>query len=212
MNDNEWYGYTALAIAAVVIAGVLIGLAANSGSAGAPTGAPSAPASGSVPTDYAYLTVAWNPLTGLDEFFPANFTVPANTLVRVTITNYDNGTNPVDPMFARVWGTVGGSETIISGGATTTVSALASDRVSHTFTILPSGTGGGMGSGMGTGTVANPILSVAIPPAASESSPVIVTFDVELHGAGMYTWNCEAPCNPISMMGAGLMAGTVYVV
>lgn len=212
MKEHEWFGYTALAIAAIAIAGVLIGLGAASTGAGSSSGAPASPAPGSVPSDYAYLTIAWNPATGMDEYFPANFTIPADTLVQVTITSYDNGTNPVGAMFASVWGTVGGTETVTSSGATSTVSALPANHVAHTFTILPSGVGGGMASGMGSAGSSNPILSVAIPPAPSVSSPVIVTFDVEFHGVGMYTWNCEAPCDPNAMMAAGMMSGTVQVV
>src|SRR5574337_778054 len=51
-----------------------------------------------------YLSIAFNPYSGLDEVFPANFTIPAGADVVFTITNYDNGTNPIPASLAVVTG------------------------------------------------------------------------------------------------------------
>ena len=109
------------------------------------------------------LTVQADPVNGLDQVSPANFTVPQYGRVTFQITNYDTGTNPTAAMWARVMGTVSGTESIqtVGGASVSTVSWLSAVEVSHTITILPGGWGynssmmngsggcGGNGSGMG---------------------------------------------------------------
>src|SRR5712691_317816 len=60
------------------------------------------PAVATTGTAHVYLNVAYNPYTGLDEYFPANFTVPTNVPIIITITNYDNGTNTVPSDYAKI--------------------------------------------------------------------------------------------------------------
>ncbi len=130
-----------------------------------------------------YLTVGFNFTTGEDEYYPANFTIPADVNVVVTITNYDNGTNPVPDPVGRVTGTVGGSA-IINGQ---TVTSIPGASVSHTFTVMALG------------------INVPIPASST------VTFTIRPEGTGTYQWHCMAPCDPNAMDTPGFMQGTLTV-
>ncbi len=147
-------------------------------------------------SDHLYLTIGFDPYTGLDQYFPANFTVPANVPVTITITNYDNGTNVVPAAFSQVLGTVGGTETLtnatLSGVA---VSAVPVADIAHTFTLI-----------------SGPYdLNVPVPSAVG-TSPTVVTFTVVFTSAGQYVWHCMAPCDDAAMNTPGFMMGTVTVV
>ncbi len=147
-------------------------------------------------TDHLYLTVAYNPFTGLDQFFPANFSVPANIPVVITITNYDNGTNRVPVDFAKVLGTVGGTESVTNATASgVALSSVPADHIAHTFTID-----------------ASPYnVNVPIPSAQGEV-PTTVTFSVVFTSTGQFVWHCMAPCDNVAMITPGFMTGTVTVV
>ncbi len=130
-----------------------------------------------------YLTVGFNFTTGEDQYFPANFTVPADVPVLVTITNYDNATNPVPDSVGKVTGTVGGNATI-NGKPVTSIPGA---DVSHTFTIPSIG------------------VNVPLPPLST------VTFTLLFEGPGTYTWHCLAPCDANAMATPGFMEGTLTV-
>ncbi len=147
--------------------------------------------------DYIYLTIGFNSATGLDEYFPANFSVPAGVPVQFTITNYDNGTNPVANAVGVVRGTVDGTESVsVAGQPPQVLSALAGNEVSHTFTIESGGV----------------FVSAAMPAAVSLSQPTVVTFTVLFNTPGIYTWHCLAPCDLQAMGVPGFMTGTMTVV
>jgi hypothetical protein len=131
-----------------------------------------------------YLTVGFNFTTGEDQYFPANFTIPSDVNVIVTIRNYDNGTNPVPDLSGRVAGTVGGTA-LINGQSVTSISG---QNVSHTFTVASLG------------------VNVPIPPSSS------VTFTLLIEPAGVYQWHCMAPCQANAMVTPGFMEGTLTVV
>ncbi len=146
-------------------------------------------------TDHIYLSVAYNPFTGLDEYFPANFTVPADTPVVFTITNYDNGTNLIANEYSQVRGTVGGTETVTNASvANAVLQSLPVDQVAHTFTLMS-----------GAYDVNVPI------PAAQDQTPTVVTFTLVFSQAGQFMWNCMAPCDDAAMTTPGFMTGTISV-
>ena len=146
--------------------------------------------------EHLYLTIAFNPYTGLDEYFPANFTVPANVAVTITVTNYDNGTNLVPESLAKVLGTVGGTETVTNAtGSDASVTSVLPTQVAHTFTVMESP------------------YQINVPiPAAEGTTPTVVTFTIVFTTAGQFTWHCMAPCDPAAMNTPGFMTGTVTVV
>ena len=140
-----------------------------------------------------------------------NLSVPAHSLVTITIKQYDSGGTITNPYFATVHGTVDGTETVNGK----TVTDVNSDAVGHTFTVhaLP--------------TNQDPLfVSVPLPalpdnakPASGSNypNPNVVTFSFVTGGPGNYVWNCEYPCGDgyVSFGGAmstrGYMSGTLTV-
>ena len=181
-------GTVVLACASILFLGVL---------AGGILGHVAAPAVAAGPApQHLNLTVAYDPYSGLDQYFPANFTVPANVPIIITITNYDNGTNTVAPSFGQVRGTLGNTETVTNASASgAVIGALPADQVSHTFTIEDSP------------------YDINVPvPAAQGESPTAVTFTIVFTSVGVFAWHCKAPCDMVSMVTPGFMTGTVNVV
>jgi hypothetical protein len=146
-------------------------------------------------SDHLYLTISFDPYTGLDQYFPANFSVPANVPVTITITNYDNGTNLVPAAFAQVLGTVGGTETVTNATLhQTAVSSVPTNQVTHTFTLISSP------------------YDINVPiPAAQGTTPTVVTFTAVFTATGQFVWHCMAPCDMAAMDTPGFMTGTVTV-
>ncbi len=149
-------------------------------------------------TDYLFLTIGFDFATGLDRYLPANVTVPTHTLVVVTITNYDNVSNPVPSASAMVVGTVGGVMTMQSspGAAGMPMTMVPANQVAHTFTME-----GGPYS-----------LNVPVPAASGLQVPMVVTFRAYFNVTGAFEWHCMAPCDTSSMSTPGFMRGTVTVV
>lgn len=174
--------------ALVLIIGVLAG-----GILGHVVAPPVVTTSGS---EHLYLTISFDPYTGADKYFPANFSVPADVPVTITITNYDNGTNPVPSSFAQVLGTVGGTMSVTNATASgAVVASIPVDQVAHTFTL-----------------VSGPYdLNVPVP-AAQGQTPSSVTFTVDFTTSGQFTWHCMAPCDGHAMTTPGYMTGTLTVV
>ena len=129
---------------------------------------------------------------------PNTLVVPANSLVTVTIRNYDLGDTslPKGSPFTTVQGIVGGVA-YADGHAYT---ALALEKVAHTFTI--------------------PQLHVNVPMPgdATTGKPYVeVTFTLRTGAAGSYYFQCFDPCGTGSngwegpMVTKGYMHGTLTV-
>ncbi len=119
--------------------------------------------------------------TEYPAYIPSDFTLPANSTVVVTITNFDDATAlPAGAeTYARASGIVGGTFTVTpikpsdpnaSAGPTKTLSALDPAQVSHTFTV----------PGLG--------INVPIAPHAR------VTFTITTGAPGSFAWHCMDPC------------------
>lgn len=131
---------------------------------------------------------------GGPEFSPSNISLPANALVRMIITNYDNGASPA-PGHTRIAGVAGGAIRV-DGKA---VRRVAAADIAHTFTIEALG------------------LNVPIE-AAPAGGKVVVSFEFRTHGPGLYEWQCFALCgNDIAGWGypmtgsSDMMQGRVFV-
>ena len=139
---------------------------------------------------------------GLQKDWPAfsqsNLVVPANSLVTVTIRDYDLGNTPMlqNSPFTSVQGTVGTVATVDGQN----YASLAPDKIAHTFTI--------------------PQLNVNVPlpgDGAQGKDYNTVTFSFRTGAAGTYTFRCYDPCGtgPMGMMGPmmtqGYMIGTLIV-
>lgn len=134
-----------------------------------------------------------------------NFQLPANSLVTITVKQYDGGEKITNPYFAQVHGTVDGQATLNGKPFT----QIPPDAVGHTFT---------MHSISGTGQDS---LFVSVPLQLTEDETVanVIEFSFYTGAAGTYYWNCEFPCGDGSlanfggpMATQGYMAGEITVV
>jgi hypothetical protein len=137
-----------------------------------------------------------------DQVAPANFTVPAKTLLRFTFINYDTGLNPVTPLEASVNGTLANciylNSTPTSLGPC--VHSVPTGSVSHTFSFV-------------NGTYEG--FNVPIPSALGSpegGAGASVTFFAYFNVTGTFYWHCRSPCDPFSMATDGFMLGTMTVV
>ncbi|MDE1819690.1 MAG: hypothetical protein KGJ23_01715 [Euryarchaeota archaeon] len=155
--------------------------------------------------DYVYLAIkggcAWcaSPFNGSDQFTPANFTVPDHTEIIFTITNFDNGQNPVATPVAQVSGVVGGVEHVgasLPSSWGTAASEIPLGDVSHTFSALPQSTTSGW----------NVPLHESDGPSGWST-----TFALYFNTTGPVLWECQAPCDGWSMGQPGFMSGTITV-
>jgi hypothetical protein len=139
-------------------------------------------------------------------------TAPRNSLVTVTISQYDTGDVITNPWFAEVHGTVGGTETVNGK----TVTKVDPSSIGHTFTLHAAP------------TAQDPLFVSAPLPALPDSAtpapgslyakPNVVTFSFRTKGPGKYIWNCEFPCGDGTyakfggpMSTRGYMSGTLTV-
>jgi len=131
-------------------------------------------------------------------YAPNALVVPANSLVTVTLRDYDLGDTPLPKgsPFTAVQGIVGGFATV-DGKA---YSSLAPEKIAHTFTI--------------------PQLNINVPlpgDAPKGASYDTITFTFHTGKAGTYTFQCFDPCGTGSsgfmgpMMTKGYMMGTLSV-
>ncbi len=137
-------------------------------------------------------------------YVPSDFSVPANSTVKVTVTDFDNATPLTGAFtkFAKVTGTVGNVMQVqginplapnTTVGGAHTLSYLAPSQVAHTLTI--------------------PQLGLNVPMAGQSR----ITFVIHTGKAGSYLWQCMDPCgngdgglgSPMGLK--GYMAGTMTV-
>lgn len=137
-------------------------------------------------------------------YVPSNFTVPADSTVRVTVTDFDTATPLTGALvkYSKVTGTVGGTM-VVQGidpkapntlvGKARTMTYLAPVLVAHTLTI--------------------PRLGINVPMAGQSR----ITFTIKTGKPGTYQWLCMDPCGsgpggegtPMGLL--GYMAGTMTV-
>lgn len=141
--------------------------------------------------EYLNLSIFVDPAAGRELFSPANFTVPAHTLIHVAITDHDAGPSNVSSQYLRVCGTVNDTETV-NGQE---VRLVPQGDVAHTFTVTN-------GSYRG--------FSVPVPPATA-AGPTTVGFYVYFNATGTFRWQCEANCGETAMSTDGRMSGLVTV-
>jgi hypothetical protein len=112
------------------------------------------------------------------------YTVPANSVVHVTVYQYDSPTGLRNPFLSQVEGTIGGTETIDGK----TVGSINPEETSHTFAV--------------------PQLGVFVPlpgvPEETKNSCEFapcegaahrtITFSFRTGKKGRYRWQCFVPC------------------
>jgi heme/copper-type cytochrome/quinol oxidase subunit 2 len=128
-------------------------------------------------------------------YSPNNLVVPANSLVTINLHDYDLGDTamPKNTPFGNVQGTVG-KVAYLNGHA---YSALASDKIAHTFTIQQ--------------------LNINVPLPGDGKESDIISFTFQTGKAGTYYFRCFDPCGTGSigwqgpMVTRGYMLGTLSV-
>ncbi len=150
---------------------------------------------------------------GWPFYWPStSLTLPAHTLVTITVKQYDGASTPWNPFWAKVHGTVDGTATY-NGKA---LADIPPAQVAHTFTIhqYPQ-------AGQDDVFLSVPMLAVpnnAKNEANGFPAPQVVEFSFITPGPGDYIWNCEDPCGDSYqnfggvMQARGWMSGTIEVV
>jgi hypothetical protein len=182
----------------VVVTGVYFGLSAAFGKGGTATVAHAASLERHVQV---HLNIVINQ-PGMQKDWPAYspnaLVVPAHSLVTVTIRNYDLGDTPLPKgaPFTSVQGIMGGVATADGHP----YSALAPEKVAHTFTIQQLG------------------VNVPIPGDASAGKRYVeVSFTFRTGAAGFFYFRCFDPCGTGAigwqgpMVTKGYMLGTLVV-
>lgn len=144
----------------------------------------------------------------------SNIWVPANSIIEVTIKNYDSATSLNSPYYSYVQGTIGG----VAYYNGTPETHINSNDAGHTFTLHMFPT-----SGQPTLDVNVPLMGV---PSGAQNAPGsqypaanVVTFRFRTGASGRYIWQCFVPCGGNAyvagfggpMQTIGYMTGTVTV-
>jgi len=195
--------------AAIVVLGVLIGLYVASWATSFPQ--PVAAVSGPASSGGNQLTLETVAAIG-HKFSPAHpdwvsyliksgghwvhstdYTVPANSIVHVTIYQFDSPTGLRNPFLSQVQGTLGGTMTLDGK----TVNAVSPEEASHTFAVPELGVFVPL---PGVSEEAkNPCEEAPCEPSTSDHRTI--TFSFRTGKKGRYHWQCFVPC------GAGFIAG-----
>ncbi len=120
------------------------------------------------------------------------YVLPANTLVRVTIYNYDSASGLRNPFIAQATGTIGGTVTL--DGKPTQV--IDPDNASHVFAIPQIGLSVPL-NGVSS-SAKNPCTQA---PCSLSNDHTTTTFTFRTPAKGLYRWQCFVPC------AAGYIAG-----
>jgi hypothetical protein len=111
--------------------------------------------------------------------------MPANTLVHVTIYEYDTQTGLRNPFIAQATGTVGGAYTL-DGKVTP---AIDPATASHVFAIPEIGLSVPLAGPLST---AKNLCSNA--PCSLSNAHTTTSFTFRTPGPGLYRWQCFVPC------------------
>lgn len=122
------------------------------------------------------------------------FEVPANSLVHVTVYQYDSDTGLRNPFLSQVQGTIGGTETI-DGKATT---GIDPEEASHTFAVPQLGLFVPL---PGVSEEAKNTCEFA--PCTTANAHRTITFAFRTGKKGRYRWQCFVPCAAGYIFGNG---------
>jgi hypothetical protein len=120
-------------------------------------------------------------------------TVPANSLVKVTIYQYDTATGLRNPFWGGPQGLVG--EMSVNGKPTPT---LDPDLASHTFAVPDLGVSVPL-----KGVADNAKNQCSVAPCTLAEAHNTITFTFRTGKAGTYRWQCFVPCAAGFILGFG---------
>jgi hypothetical protein len=122
------------------------------------------------------------------------YEVPAHSLVRVTVYQFDGASGLRNPYLSQVQGTVGGSMQL--NGKTT--KSIDPDSASHTFTVPQMGIVVPL-----PGVADNAPNQCPQMPCSLNQAHQTVTFMIRTGKPGRYRWQCFVPCAAGFMLGFG---------
>jgi hypothetical protein len=120
--------------------------------------------------------------------------VPANSVVRVTIHQYDTATGLRNPFFARPQGTIGGVMQLDGKP----VDVIDPDLTSHTFAIPQLGVFVPL-----PGVADNAPNQCSAAPCTEAQAHRTITFTFRTGKKGRYRWQCFVPCAAGFILGFG---------
>jgi hypothetical protein len=123
----------------------------------------------------------------------SDFTVPADSIVHVTLYEFDSTTGLRNPFLSQVQGTIGGSMTVNGK----TVDAINPEEAAHTFAVPELGVFVPL-PGISE-EAKHPCEEAPCEPSTSEHNTI--TFSFRTGKKGRYRWQCFVPC------GAGYIDG-----
>ena len=111
--------------------------------------------------------------------------VPAHSLVRVTVYNYDGASGLRNPLWSQPRGVLGGIETVDGKP----LKVINPDDTSHTFAIP------GMGVSVAIPGVADDAPNqCSVTPCTMAQAHHTITFTIRTGKPGHYRWQCFVPC------------------
>ncbi len=122
------------------------------------------------------------------------FVLPANTLVHVTVFQFDGQTGLRNPFLSQAQGTVGGSF-LLNNKPTRVVDP---DTASHVFAVPQIGLSVPL-----TGTPASAKNPCANAPCPLSNDHETISFTFRTPGKGLYRWQCFVPCAAGYIQGFG---------
>jgi hypothetical protein len=122
------------------------------------------------------------------------YRVPARSLVKVTIYQFDTATGLRNPFFAQVRGTIG--EVATFNG--TSKSVVDPTSPGHTFSIPDVGVSVPL-----PGVADNAPNQCSVAPCPLSDAHVTITFSFRAPGPGTYRWQCFVPCGAGTLLGNG---------
>jgi hypothetical protein len=115
-----------------------------------------------------------------------DFTVPANSVVHVTLYEFDSETGLRNPFLSQVQGTIGGTMTVNGK----TVNSVNPATVAHTFAVPELGIFVPL-QGISE-SAKNPCEEAPCEPSSSDHNTITFTF--RTGKKGRYHWQCFVPC------------------
>jgi hypothetical protein len=202
-------GVTVVTVAACVLLGLYIGayLTNASGAAAAiqtPAGptlylatVPAAALTDAHPTWVSYYNVS---PTSTNWRHDTTYTLPAHTVVRITIYEYDTETGLRNPFISQATGTLGGGF-LLNGKPTVSIDPNAA---SHVFAAPELGLSVPLA---GVSATAKNLCANA--PCSLSEAHTTTTFLIHTPGRGLYRWQCFVPCALGFINGTGGPMSTV---
>ena len=177
----------------VLLLGVLVLAGVGVGSSRTPVVPPPAP-SGPIVV-HAGLEV--RSVDGVDAEVSTPLAFAAGSLVEFTLVNYDPAAVGAPMSAAAVQGTFASPVRVAAPASAPPepLTALPPATVSHTFTLA-------------SGPYS---LNIPIPPAATDGSPIVVSFAVYFNATGSFEWFCQAYCDDGGLGGTADMGGPLTV-